>query len=791
MSLTDPTSTRYTVTAKMIDSLRAYSPASEVGIAIFSNQLLHNYKNDNYAVQLNPSSGWTDSYIPLTRLDKSVGGRGAVEYLKSVIQLGTDKDVGQNLKLVNGYYGPSGRHDGHDGQQALSSSYNGTTDISLAFDAAREAFKKAIYPKSKQYIIFLSDGEPQFVDYERRDRINEFKSGTGLPATFTAFWINALQPIPPQITQMTENIQKNNYSSSNPLSAVWKASGKEDDLLIKLLNITTGNGFEAIPSTPVELSINSISTKQFTDSIAHLPEPVLLGSPYTVLNVKFTYHYAAPWNIDSTKNYKIVIQSKAGALVPADITTTCHQQGRISFYVNGTEVTGTISDDDKNIEVRYYPPQGVTSNDVHLRIQNSTGTDTLGLNTANTGTYYFATFNRATGASVADNILQNGENDSIIAIYQNPTIAIDMVREARRVGPARDLVPVKAWYLDQNADGFPDVIRVIQGKNRFLANETSILKNQIWISATNGDRKSTVDTIILSSQGFDVMLATPPSSSTRFTGVYQNEQLRINAIASLPNGGGISAAAIAIEDSMAPVIVRGTFTPGDQLVAGDDTLVVVFSENVTQVQNQTPFRFIDPVLNQTYSMTLTSIKTSNETHTFVVNSITGRESPGVADSIWINENAKVGDVSGKLQTNPVNHRASLGRGNNNYSFSAVVCPSPADPRMVIVPTSIQNQITNSPTKGIVVMITSSKPVAGIDTISGKISIYDPLGLPVLKDEKCLVGKSRDKIFYVWDGTNKKGRIVGNGIYSAIVNISVSTGAKSTLKTKIGVFHNEN
>lgn len=791
MSSTDSLSARYHVTAKMIDSLSAYSPASEVGIAIFSNQLLHNYQDDNNAVQLNPNSNWTDSYIPLTRLDKTVGDRSAVDYLKSVIKLDSTRDLGRNLKLVNGYYGQSGRHDGHEGQQNVMASYNGATDISLAFDAAREAFKKAIYPKSKQYIIFLSDGEPQFVDYERRDKINEYRSGDGLPATFTAFWINALQPIPQQIAQMTENIKNNGYSATNMLSTVWKTSGKDDDLLIKLLNITTGSGFESIPSTPVELTINGITTRQFTDSFANLPEPVMLGNPYTTLDISFTYHYAAPWNRDSTNTYKVVINSKPGVPVPADIKISCRPQGRIAFLVNGAEVTGTISDDDKNIEIRYYPFDNVTSGDVVLRIKNKSGSDSLLLNTASNDKYYFAQFTRATGSPLIDNILQNGDNDSVIAVYQNPKIAIDVVREIRRIGPARVLAPVKAWYLDQNADGFPDVIRVIQEKDRFQVDETEILKNQIWISATNGNRTSTVSSVVISSQGFDVLLATPSPNSKRFTGVYQNEQLRINAVTNLPGGGSIGALAVAIEDSMAPVIVKGAFTPGDQPLAGDDTLVVVFSENVAPIQNQSPFRFFDPLSNQNYLMTLSSIKNSNETHTFLVSSITGRESPGSADSIWINETAQVGDVNGKLQTNPANHRALLGRGNNTYSFSVITCPSPADPTTASVPATILNQLTNASPKGIVVMISSNKPIAGIDTISGKISIYDPLGLPVVKDERCSVSKSRDKIFFIWNGCNKKGRIVGNGIYSAIVKVSVSTGAKSTLKTKIGVLHGKN
>ncbi len=150
-------------------------------------------------------------------------------------------------------------------------------------------------------------------------------------------------------------------------------------------------------------------------------------------------------------------------------------------------------------------------------------------------------------------------------------------------------------------------------------------------------------------------------------------------MAALPGGGSIGALAVAIEDSMAPVIVKGTFTPGDQSVAGDDTLAVVFSENAAPIQNPSPFRFFDPLSNQNYLMTLSSIKNSNETHIFLVSSIAGRESPGSADSIWINETAQVGDINGKLQTNPANHRALLGRGNNIYSFSIVSCPSPADP----------------------------------------------------------------------------------------------------------------
>ena len=157
MSIMDSSNVRYKVVEKLIDSLHFYSPASEVGIAVFSNQLMHDYHDDPFFVALDTSNGWHDSYVPLTNLRDSVGSMSAKEKLKWAISVSTtanDTDGGGNQRLINAQYGKTGRTDGHALLDSLKltvdAGYNGTTDISLGFEAAQKAFLSAAHPTNRQ-----------------------------------------------------------------------------------------------------------------------------------------------------------------------------------------------------------------------------------------------------------------------------------------------------------------------------------------------------------------------------------------------------------------------------------------------------------------------------------------------------------------------------------------------------------------------------------------------------------------------------------------------------------------
>lgn len=790
MSVSDSNCIRYKLTSNLIDSLYASSPASEVGIVVFSNQLLHNSSLDPYSVKLDLSSSYTDAYIPLTQLNSSVSGQAATEYLKSVIALSpTERDAGNNRKLINGYYGENGRHNGQEGFEQFQSQYNGTTDITLAFEAARKAFQKAKYPKSKQYIIFLSDGEPQNVDLERRSFINDFKAGTDLPATFTAYWVNNSQPIPKQIVEMTENIKNNGYSSSNLLSDVWKTQGDINELLTKLLNISKGHGFRQIPSTPVSLKINNDTAVSFDDTYAYFNKSFALQNPLTRLSIKFTYHYAPPMDIDSTRSFDLIIKSVQGIELPSDITTTCWDQGTIRFFVNGVEATGILSDDQKNIEIRFYPPAPMDLNSVPLIISNSIVSlpDTLKVNAIKQGAYYTATITRQTAAPKIDNLLQTAENDSIVAFYQNPDFPLDIVRSSKAIGAARNLGIVSAYFLDQDADGFPDLIRVAEASDKITNEELDQIKPNLYFT---GARPISIISLIKTGAGFDIIIKVNDNNPN--TSALPDELLIIQTTPNLSSGGVFPSGAVIISDSMAPVIKSASFRNGKSTGTDKvkDTLIVTFSEKTEKVDKVSPFKLMDPVTKVPYSLDVTNISVGDDvTQIFLVNSINGKSIVSRKDSIWINEKDSVSDNLENIQTNPNNRRVIVQTNDINYNFTVTAGPTPVNPKTYLIPHTARSQFKDgSVSNGVIILIKSSELLLPQDSVSANISIYDQVGNAVLKDGQCVSTSENGKLLYIWNGVNKNGRYVGDGTYVAVVNVNVTNGISRTIKTKIGILY---
>jgi hypothetical protein len=790
MSVMDSTCVRYELTANLIDSLKASSPVSEVGMAIFSNQLLHNTANDPYAVKLDPASSYTDAYIPLTQLNSTVGGKNASDYLKSVIALSTtEKDPGGNRKLINCYYGNNGRHSGHPGYEDVLTGYNGTTDITLAFDAARKAFKSAKNPRAKQYIIFLSDGEPQYVDYERKAFINDFKAGTDLPATFTAYWVNKDQPIPTQIVEMNTKIQNNNYSTSNSMSAVWKTQGDITDLISKLLNVSTGRGFTEVPSTPVKMVINGISATKFEGDSVFFKDKFPLQNSLTKFTVSFTYHYAKPMDVDSTRTFDILVKSDAFAKVPADIATDCWEQGTIKFYVNNTEIPATLSDDQKTIEIRYFPVVPMSQNTIEIKIANTANgaKDSLTVYASKQSNYYSVFVNRETADPKVDNTLQTTANDSIAARYENPDFPLDVVRATRSIGAARNLGIVSAYMLDQDADGFADLIRVTEASEKITSEELAQITSKLFFA---GARSMKIVSAAKTGTGFDLVVKV--SDKERNTATLTDERLVIQNVPNLAAGGTFPDGSVLIADSMAPVIASANYINGKSngSKTDSDTLVVKFTEKADSVDVPAPFWLIDPVTQVKYSLILSNIASGDGiTQRFVVNTINGKSTVSRSDSIWINETASINDKYNNVQDNKDNHRATLQSSKIDYTFTVTAGPTPVNPKTYTIPNIIKNQFNNGAvTNGVVVQIKSGERVLPQDSVSASISIYDQVGNAVIKDEKCAVTSENGKLLYVWNGVNRNGRYVGDGTYVAVITVKVSNGVTRTIKTKIGIVY---
>ncbi|NLG19446.1 MAG: hypothetical protein GX556_19155 [Fibrobacter sp.] len=651
MSVMDSTGIRYKLFNSIVDSLRAKSPASEVGVAVFSNQLLHNHEDDPFFEQLDPR--WHDSYAPLTRLNETVGGVSAVEKLKWALQISStpnDTDMGRNQRLLNGNYSPTGRLNAW----GIDGGYNGTTDISLAFEAARKAFLSASYPKENQYIIFLSDGESQNVDQERKNFESDYIQGENLPTTFTAYFINVNRPIPSQINTMTDNIAANGYSNTNQSSEVWKTSGSQSDLASKLIGqLALGGGSKYFTSTPLSLTVNGITTSKFDDSLAYLPRVIPLSGQSTTLNVSYKWHWNPPLDRDETATYTtVIIQSQN----PDNLNVGCWDQGYLKFYYQNTDITGQIIQvQQTSIEVRYYPPAdpGITGADIVVK--NAEGTDSLVLRMVDEGQYYSAIFTREYGSPESDNLLQNAFSDSVIAIYRNPAVPLDTIRIASKVAEPRDIGVRNAFYVDSNGDGYPDIIRVIQGTEVLSKEDLSVVKGYINLQTERPVSVKAVDTTAL---GFDIFLNVDKTLGAPFTGLFPDERLVIDRVADLPDAGEFPFTSILLSDSMAPVILEATYYDNAS-TSVRDTLNVMFSEEIDSIANLYPFLFRAAADIEDYKPRLSTVRVDSNSAVFSVIPVSGIQDVKKGDSIHINPLADVSDVKGNVQTNPDNVRRNL------------------------------------------------------------------------------------------------------------------------------------
>jgi hypothetical protein len=643
MSVMDSTALRYRLVRQLIDSLAVKSPASEVGLTVFSNQLLHNHANDPYFVTLDSASGWPDAYVPLTRLQDSVNGVAAPDKIKWAIQLGAtpnDTDYGGNRKLVNGYYGMTGRHSGHDVLGNPLTGYNGTTDITLAFEAAKKAFKTARYPREHQFIIFLSDGVHQFVDVERRPFDTLYINGDSTPTTFTAFFINQWQSIPDQIFRMTEHIRINGYSSRNSSTDVWKTQGSEAGLINRLITITAGSGQNYFTSTPKSLTINGTKTTTFNGDLAVYTQPFVLTGEETPFTLSLDFQYDPPLTLRDTLNATYIVKRAPGPIQGKSFFEgiDCWEQGTLDLYYGSNEIS-VVQPNYNQLQVRFYPPTAFPISDATLVVKNAAGTDSLTLTTTNTGTYFSATFNRELGSPAIDNVLQNGMNDSVIVYYRNPAIPLDIVRLAVKVIPARDLAVTKAYYLDQAggiANGQPDVLRV-EVPDALSAQEVELIRSYIHIQSTRG---ITITAVTVNSKGFDIILS-ESTTAPLFTGVYSGERLYIDEVTGLTGGSSFPLTDVAITDSMAPVIAAASLFDA----AGEaDTLEVSFSEPVKTIGSATPFEFMRPGSSDSFAVRLSLVDVVGSKARFTVVPVTNQTQPLQGDSIWINIAANVSDT---------------------------------------------------------------------------------------------------------------------------------------------------
>ncbi len=351
---------------------------------------------------------------------------------------------------------------------------------------------------------------------------------------------------------------------------------------------------------------------------------------------------------------------------------------------------------------------------------------------------------------------------------------------------------VSAVFQDLNADGMIDNVRITFNKAvdpeymkmQFNWNGKMGLpadKNHITVAGSN----NTIDVKI--SDLFNVSdLKDKTSGNLKVTVLFNDYTINNtkNAVAA---------------DGAAPVLTSLEYHFGEYLetTSAADTVIARFSEPIAAIPaTDQPLLFAGPG-GRSYEIRVENPSVKAPAYVFIVKSSTAEPPPSENDSAWINTAAEIAgknvvDLFNNAQTNPANKRVPVIIKRPYLHIKVAVGPNPFNPK----------NPTDASQKKVSISIRARTKVAVKTTYWVSASIYDKVGNVVKKipddvrEQYANVSPtneivSEDSCKISWDGTNRQGRIVGNGTYLAILNIKYKSEGVDVVQNppqiiKIGV-----
>jgi hypothetical protein len=285
----DPTGARFNVTQALLDTIYKNRPNAQVGLAVFQQYLYFDTATSGtfwYSTYFKTMSKVYDTlpsqaYMPLLTLNRLYNGKRGIDILDSAL---ATTGSGSNVALK---YTPNFNMQVTGGQ--------GTTNINIAFLAAREAFANTTTKKSSQFIVFLSDGEAnRGAQDPGPDGINYFRDSTrNVPTTFTVFFNSGgSTTAPASIQTMTKNIQANGYSATNPKSNLWTINTSFDALLALITTNILGTILEGSASSMIVSAVTLSDTSTiYSNGYFVFSERFPLLRDITPFKLPLTYSY--------------------------------------------------------------------------------------------------------------------------------------------------------------------------------------------------------------------------------------------------------------------------------------------------------------------------------------------------------------------------------------------------------------------------------------------------------------------------------------------------------------------
>lgn len=652
----DQMGSRFTVAKAFIDSLYEMNPKIEVGLTVFASHLWFDKNDDPLFEEVTEFGGFTDgydkgAYLPLLKLNGDYNSKSGREVLHHYLQTDTLYS-GNGINYVTTKYAPS------------TFKPEKGTNISLAFDAAKASMKNAENPKHKQFIIFLSDGEPSVPNTGYKEY---FASGNDTPCTFTIYFTPSGE-VPFILEKMTNNIKGNGFSSANNGSSITSLETNHDALLDYIMENIFDQIIKSTKSgTPLEIDINGkTNTKweggffSFADifPLKQKTTPFSFAIDYNIVHDSITENgdtiNLGEYDTTTTSDFHITI----GHSDEGDSSLIFRYWDReIVVIQNGTEKNQLQKTDPITLQFIATKIDTLISYEevtLSLRTTQSKDKEVIELNPSSSLFEKGATIEIAT-AKQNDGKIQVDREDTLLLFFQNETLPFDTLSYRIPFTQKEEIRLSEVVYFDSTSDGKIDHITF-----QFIGDSESSIYEEAVDSLLLPDERDFIKRGTSVSNSLVKLTVSENSNKTR-TSCFDFDVVQVKDSIELSNGTVLlPTGKLSIIDSVAPVIISATVVDSvfyekhgnnqKLLSKGEDYLFIQFSEIVESVTDKKPFDLYNNQDNSLYELILDESKQTSNSHQFLIKS---NEPIAKGDSIHISVN-KVADLVGNHQDSKLN-----------------------------------------------------------------------------------------------------------------------------------------
>lgn len=763
---------RFKVTVELLDTIYQAQPGAWVGLSIFGAGLHFNKKHHDIFEVLDdlPDSipnSTEQAFLPPLRLDSTYNFNDTtmlgIDILKFLLRT---RSQGRTVYL------------GYEADFEVRIQYG--TNINYGFDGALQGFKglsEDLIPKENRFIVFFSDGVPSGDGHKDS---TEFAKGDNTPTTFTVYLHSRETEAPEIITTMTENIKDNNYSKTNPNSDIWVMQSNHDSLMSLFMNNVMNVIISKKSGQPTIMKLNGIVSTTFSDSAFKFNNDFAISTDTTAFTLEVTWKMkdenGNAYDSSATTGFKIVRSTKINQ--PSEGYLDCWERDLFLQY-NGKPINA-INETMNKLEV-VFTTNSNRYKTVKVDVTHKSGAarDTLrNLPLTENDSGFSGNFEREVGVPKRDNILQHEDPDSIILIYRNPDNPLDTIRKAYPFAISKILKFPAAHYYDSNADGKVDSI-FIEVEGSVDQEDLEMLKSSISLP---NPRKFKLNSISIVKGGIALNVAEQNNEIRTY--VSPTDIITVNG-GTLPAGGLIEGNIINVQDRVAPVLMSGKFFSNEQ-----DSLQVEFSEPVDNFTSREPILFSHNGKAYRVEVAENGVFSKERFYTTKVISVQTGSAITEGDLIWINIAAKIGDTLDNKQLNPENRKVPIKVQEVEYDITIKTVNNPIGPNVPVPPVVVaafERKGRKAPSSGLVIVVEPSGDIKNKIRIEGTATVYDVVKTLINKDIEGVFDEITQKLFFVWEPIGDKGRKLGTGTYTAIINtttISEKTNSRKTTVKKV-------